>query len=321
MDENIVETVTQIHYYFNLTTAIALTTIGLIGNTLVFYILTRPKFRKISIFRYLIVLTGFDTFVLLTIWPYNLPDLFLMRNVALSCKLVQYMSYIAYQFCPWIIVISSIDRYMAVKYPSKYQFRNDLKYQASILSAVFIVLVFTDIPFYLYYDIFSSANQTFCGTVDVFTGFYIDLANLLISTILPFSLMILTTCLIARELYTQRLKLEKNKKRFNRELQFIKVMCAMDLFFLICNLPFCIQMIVYDVLAMHDIFYFFWTFIYDLTDFLIFIHCTCSFFLYFLFNRRFRYYFYLMIGIRRKRPIVETNIGFYGQKINLTSFF
>ena len=39
---------------FNLSCAIVLTIIGLIGNSIVFYIFTRPKFLKVSFFRYLI---------------------------------------------------------------------------------------------------------------------------------------------------------------------------------------------------------------------------------------------------------------------------
>ena len=308
MINEIVEIIASIHYYFNITTAIILTIIGLIGNPLVLYILTRPKFQKVSIFRYLVVSTIFETFVLLTIWPYNLPNLFQMNTNTFSCKIINYMSYIAYQFCPWIMVLSSADRFLAVRFPTRYKYRNEMRYQAIVLFVIFCLLVLFDIPYYLYYNIYEFGNQTYCGTVDVNIGFYIDLLNFMISTILPFFLMALCTSLIANHIIKQKAKLQRNRKKFKKELQFIKVMFYMDLFFLVCNLPFCIQQLTFDILAINNITYFFWTFIFDLTDFLIFVQCSCGFFVYFGCNTLFRKYFTSMIRFHKERPKYITDV-------------
>jgi hypothetical protein len=148
-NNNTVEFIKNIHYYFNLTTAITISIIGLVGNTLVFYILTRPKFLKQSIFRYFLVTTGNNSFVLLTMWFYCMPDLFLMNSNSLSCKLTQYFGYLFYQFCPWIIVLNSFDRYLSVHFPTKFEFRTKLKYQVLALSIIFFNVKFDRFSIFL----------------------------------------------------------------------------------------------------------------------------------------------------------------------------
>ena len=44
-------------YYFNLVTVMLFSVFGLIGNLMVIFILTKPKFLEVPLFRYLIVAT------------------------------------------------------------------------------------------------------------------------------------------------------------------------------------------------------------------------------------------------------------------------
>ena len=113
---------TSTDYKFNLAATIVLTIIGFIGNTIVLYILARPKFLNVTIFRYFIVSSINDLFELMTMWCYSLPDVFQVNQNSMSCKLVQYFVYLFYQFCPWIIVLSSIDRFLSVFYPMRFKF-------------------------------------------------------------------------------------------------------------------------------------------------------------------------------------------------------
>ncbi len=298
INNNTAEFIKNIHYYFNLTTAITMSVIGLVGNTLVFYILTRPKFLKQSIFRYFLVSTGNNSFVLLTMWLYCMPDLFLMNSNSLSCKLTQYFGYLFYQFCPWIIVLNSFDRYLSVHFPTKFEFRTKLKYQVLALSIIFSLLSLIDLVFFFYYDLQISSNDITlrtCSTSGVFIAFCIDLANLLISTIIPFILMLFFSISTGFYLMDRKSRLHQNKT-LKKEKQFLKIMCAMDVFFLLCNLPFCIQMLVFDSLAINDIKYSYSTFIFDVTNLLIYIQCSCTFFIYLTCNVVFREYFISMFS-------------------------
>ena len=72
---------------FILSSSTVLTIFGVIGNTLVLYILTQKEMRKVSMFRYLIAASFFDLVNCLTLWPYNYPKFFLMNSYLLSCKM------------------------------------------------------------------------------------------------------------------------------------------------------------------------------------------------------------------------------------------
>ena len=62
MSSNIDEAIDE----FNYMSTIILTVFGMIGNSISIYILSRPKLREISVFRYLIVSIVNDYFVLIT---------------------------------------------------------------------------------------------------------------------------------------------------------------------------------------------------------------------------------------------------------------
>ena len=178
--------------------------IGSIGNFLVFYISSRPKFRCVTIFRYLIVAMINDFFISITGWFYAVPNFFKANENLYSCKITQYFGYLFFQYGPWIIVLASLDRLASVKYPTKFQFRNDLKYQALALSVIFIILSLLNVLLCYFYDIeylgyqFESINTTQCNTRDVNIQFYLDIYDCLIAAVIPFTIMITTTVIIAR---------------------------------------------------------------------------------------------------------------------------
>jgi hypothetical protein len=63
-------------YYFNLVTAILFTVFALIGNCLVIFVLTKPKFLEVPLFRYLIVATIVETISVSFIWASGFPNVF-----------------------------------------------------------------------------------------------------------------------------------------------------------------------------------------------------------------------------------------------------
>ena len=299
----------QVLYYFTLITPAVLTGIGLIGNTLVLFILLKKKFRKVSLFRYLSISTVFDTFNVLLAWPGNLPNYFLINDYSASCKIYQYLCYMVFQIPPWINVISSADRFVAVKYSSRFHFRNGIKFQAFIVSTVCFLLIIINVPYFLYYDIQQNGNETFCGynPNNISIGFYLDILNALTSTIVPFILMVTSTILIARYLITQKLKLQKrNKRKFRKELQFVKVMFTMDSFYLFSNLPYCILTITYDSLGIQ----YFGTLGFDIVNSLSYVYSSCDFFVYLACNKLFRCYFISMIScLRRELSQTDNSIS------------
>jgi hypothetical protein len=291
-----------IEVYFYWISSIVLTIIGLIGNTIVIFILSRKKFLKVSLFRYLVIATVTDTLSFLFIWPANTPEMFGMNKYAIICKLYQYLSYIVYQLSVWIIVLSSLDRFLAVIYSNRFKVRNKFNYQAGAILIILTALFLVDIPFLLFYDIYEDGNQTFCGYNPslISFGFYMDLLNSFISVFIPIVVMMSTTIIIGHHLIKNKIKLQKNRKNFDKEKQLVKTLCGINIFYLACTLPFCILTVTYDALGIN----YFGTLEFSIVNFLTYVYSSCDFFIYLSCNKLFRQYFFYIISCGRK-PIVS----------------
>ena len=129
--------------------------------------------------------------------------------------------------------------------------------------------------------------------------FSMDLFNAFQATFIPFLLMILITVLTARELFISRKKF--NKQKFRNEIKFIKVLLAMNFFFLVTNLPYSILNVYYYTIGISN---FIDTFLYDAFLFLNNIYYSCDFFVFFMSNRLFREYFFKLIRSRKRNNII-----------------
>ena len=180
---------------------------GIIGNSIVLYISTRPKFRNLSIFRYLTASMINDFFVIITIWFYATPEAFKLKRETLNCKITVYFGYLFYQFSPYIISIASIDRILSVKYPTKLKFRTKLKYQLLVLLTTFSYFIFIDIIYYNYYNIQRKQdNTTYSFNFNNEIHVNIDLVNMVLM-VTSFIIMITSTIVVTRHL------MRKNQKK------------------------------------------------------------------------------------------------------------
>jgi hypothetical protein len=109
--------------------------------------------------------------------------------------------------------------------------------------------------------------------------------------------MIICSYKIGNELINKKIDLMKNKFS-KKEINCMKVMLSMNCLFLVCNLPYCIQKLVFDALSLFDITSDYRDLITGLTMFLVYIQNSCSFFVYLIFNKVFRNYFLSMIKLK-----------------------
>ena len=279
------------NFYFNISTAVLLTIVGFIGNSLVLFILTRKQFRGVSMFRYYSFVVAFETPEILSIWVLNFPKIFLLTEKAIACKLIQYFSNVLAIFVTWMPPIISIDRYISVKYPNKYLFRNKFNFQLIIIACLLLCSSLTSIPFYYFHNVFSVNNVTQCGyTLNLWSGMIIDISLLVISLFIPISMSITFSCLTAYQLIHKRKKL--NVKNFKKEKRLLKVLISMDLFYLICNMPWCVYTILKELFNMEDYFPHTLAVLFDISNFLFYVCQTCNFFVYFFSNKQFRNFFF-----------------------------
>ena len=278
---------------------IVLSAIGIIGNSLVFYILARQRFLKESIFRYFMTSEIVASAILITMWAYSM---LVQSNIEVSrifCKPLTWLLYSFYHFYPWVNVLNSVDRFLTLKYSTKFKITQKLKYQVLALFTIFLIILLLNIPIYL--NVNKTNNDTICDFFDKQTGFYFYLFNLIISCIIPFTLMIFSTCLVLNYFIRQKVKLKQNIKNYKREKDFIKSVLTLDLWFLICYSPFCIMSFLNYSLDFNYIDADIWNFVFDLSVILAMAEISCNFFIYLLSNKLFRSYFISMIICRERR--------------------
>jgi hypothetical protein len=278
-----------------ITLSVAFTSTGLIGNSMVIFILSRPKFRKESLFRYLLIATIVDSIYLFTIWPFSYHEE-LNTTIEIMCKLGPYITRIIYQLSPWIMITSSLDRYIATKYPTEFMFRKEFKYQALAIIIILFSITFINIPYFYFFKIVRiNSNETSCQFENFTTFFYMDLSDALISTIIPFLLMSLFNLLTYKALLKSK-KINLRRKKYYKESRFFKVILLMNIFFLTCNFPIFIYVETYDVLGIS----YFGRPVFFYLTYLTFLYSSLNFFVYFFSNKLFRRYFSAIVCLCRK---------------------
>jgi hypothetical protein len=194
------------------------------------------------------------------------------------------------------MITSSLDRYIATKYPTEFMFRKEFKYQALAIIIILFSITFINIPFFYFFKtIKNNSNETSCHFENFTTLFYIDLSDALISTIIPFLLMSLFNLLTFKALLKSK-KLSQSRKKFDKESRFFKIILFMNIFFLTCNFPLFIYIETCDVLG---IFYFERPAFFYL-NYLTFLYSSLNFFVYFFSNKVFRGYFLSIFCFCRK---------------------
>jgi hypothetical protein len=194
------------------------------------------------------------------------------------------------------MITSSLDCYIATKYPTKFMFRKEFKYQALAILIILFSITLINIPFlYFFKTIKNNSNETSCQFENFTILFYIDLSDALISTIIPFLLMILFNLLTFKALLKSK-KIAQGRKKFDKESRFFKVILFMNIFFLACNFPLFIYIETCNVLRIS----YFERPVFFYLNYLTFLNSALNIFVYFFSNKLFRGYFLSIFCFCRK---------------------
>ena len=206
-------------YILLIASSSVLTIIGIVGNIFVIYILTRPKFYKESLFRYFLVSNLICILIIVLVIVYSLIQ-FLKLNVSiLFCQVYTFLTYFAYCFYSWVSVVNSIDRLLTLKYPRRFSWFQKFKYQALTLTIIATILILINIPRAVYVR---KSDKIMCAIKDNQIGFMLNLVNLIISNILPFFIMLLSTCILLHYFISHKFRLNQLIVNYKREREFVK---------------------------------------------------------------------------------------------------
>ena len=106
----------------NISLLIVYSFLSISGSLVVIYVMTRPQFLKISLFRFLAIASFLSIFKT-AFWILNsFQDPLGINSSSFNCKIFYYICYLPYQCSTWIVVWTGIDRYLSVKYPRNFLF-------------------------------------------------------------------------------------------------------------------------------------------------------------------------------------------------------
>ena len=273
----------QIQKYIIAVPSSLLTLVGIIGNTTVLYIITKKEFIKEAMFRYYIVIQVVDYLGLILLWLWYTPIIIGLDVPDLFCMITEYIFYIMYSFYSWVNLLTSTDRLFSVVYPHDFLIRKTFKFQALAVATLFVFSAIINVPNFLYSV---KSNLTVCGILDRNTEMAVYSANLIASDVLPYLIMIINNSIIAYNILVRKRRLMGFRIELKKEIQFVKTVFAMDLWFLICYLPFSLFDLIESIFSLENETY--WKFVHYITVLLILIQISCNIFVYLLFNKLFR---------------------------------
>lgn len=263
----------------------------LTGNPLVIYIMTRPYFLKISIFRFSAT-ASFISILRLLGWIANAyRDYIGVNSSVFTCKVFYYVVYLPHDVASWIMVWTGIDRYLSVKYPKKFAFRNKTKFQ------VLIILIIISLNLFVF-DFVSNA----CQVVDFKLAIFSVIETGFLSTALPGFLMIIISCMIYKRLIDNKKKIGANQKK---EITLFKTLISVYTLYLICYLPYYISYVIYCFLGTN----FESTITWQITQYLCAFYSAFDYFIYFFSNRIFREHSLKLFGLSRCIPKTKGKTG------------
>ena len=286
--------------------------IGFLFNPLVFYILTRPKFLKESMFRYFITTEIVDSIMLL-FWLVGVVKSFfsfLTFPEKVTCKLTQYISGAMLLWYQLLSTLISIDRLMAIKHENNFQFRNTLKFQMMSIILLLIVSASSTVPFYVLSDL---NNSSHCVIDDNEAAFSIYLSGTICFNAIPFLIRLASTLLIVNYLVQTKRRTNQAQINYNREYSFLKSVLTMDIWFFFCYMPAVVFNLIVHLYSINLNTNPLWLLVHDVFILLPIMQASGNFFVFLFCNKLFRAEFKSIIKscfFRRKTIINRETFNF-----------
>ena len=271
--------------------------IGLMFNAFAFVIFSsRKRFQHTFFwiyFRFLIIFDCLSQFLPVNRFLELALDISIENISNFLCKFRYYYIYSVYPVSGWTLAIVSIDRFLSISFPNRFNIRKKCSFQICV--CVFIMLFnfiyFSPVLFYYYLDEFNDfnneTNQTFINVRCENHGIPLNIMDLIGSTLIPFSIMILFTLFTLISLYKTRKKSltsHQQKKSRSKDNRFAFVTITISFVFLIVNIPYGIFANVESLFVATDL----TNLIYSFCLLLIYVNSSLTFFINIVVNSLFR---------------------------------
>lgn len=231
------------------TTVVTVISAGVVGNMFSFFIFLRPTFRKNSISSYGQALAIADLYTITTLVSdvyWLLTDKDFRSQWELVCK-VHYYASIALSPAPgWILAVFSIDKLLNMKRSRLLTTIKKKSFQWTLVAVIYLFSLVSNLQIPILLELKPSnvtwINSCFLPNIRYYNIFATIYA--FTSSVVPFTIMIVTSVLIIRTLRSSRQRLESIKKTTNvnelrryREIKFAVSSLSFNISYIILRLP------------------------------------------------------------------------------------
>ena len=287
-------------------TRIIVILIGIIGNIISFIVFSRKTFRNNSISTYLRALAVADCLTLIQIFQ----DIYVLAYATafvnesdFTCKIFYYL-WMEYTSLPgWILVAFSIDKMLNMRTSTPKILKSKL-FQWSLVAriTIFHILIYSELLVSLKIVLARGVYMCNLYFLDYFSIF--TYAQLSISCLIPFAIMLITTIFTIRSLSKSRSSLERlgkgDKKRKSRDVKYAASSVAFNVFFVVCKVPLFVGPLL-PASAAYIIPYFL-----PIGVLIFLINCSSTVFIHFATNSIFRRELFVLLGLKGTNRVSST---------------
>ena len=232
------ESIGTIRLWFIVISLVITFSFGGFGNIISIIIFNNKSFKKQATTVYLQASFLLSILILLYSPIMYLAPIWNVNNI--NCKIYFGILIIITEIKSWFQTIGSFDRLISVTNPHRFRFKNKFEYQLTFMISIALILIFFILPNLIFYTSVTIKNITICSFPlqqdSKWISFYSGVEYLVFRTVLPFIIMVTSSCIVTWKIYKSKNQLMPNADRKN-EINLFKSLISIDLFIVLFQIP------------------------------------------------------------------------------------
>lgn len=227
---------------------------GILTNLLMLVVFYQGNLRKLSFSTYIRCLAFFcacqNFYYLFSSFSTLLADDY-AQNSELLCRLKVFLYFFLPQVCAWLEVIASLDRFLTIVYPFKFRFKKKPIFKRSLVTLVILINSGCNLDAFIWDQLKLIDFRPFSSFTQCQIRIHYDKAHLdfAIGAAVPFILMTILSVATFVGVFKAHQRVKSSGKEDhsrhtrNRDIRFGVTMIAINVVFIIFNLPYRMYML------------------------------------------------------------------------------
>lgn len=284
----------------------AITLIGLVTNSISFAIFSRKRFKNTIFSTYLrcfIICQSINLILPINkMFELNLDTHFGMIS-NFFCKLRYFYAGFNFSNAAWILVVISIDRFLSIAYPVKFQYRKKTSFQLSICFSVILLNICLSTPAWFYHIAKRTTTSKISNDTSVSCAPYslwVDIFEILHQIMIPFVLMFLFTFMMVKYVFKSRIKTTNfstsSSNTSSNDRKFAISSTTINIMFLLFNFPHFVMYFFKQYSNLYQNSLELFSLLEAFTYFLLYVNLITTFFINYIVNSMFKSEFEIMFN-------------------------